>query len=718
MNRSPGITAALTVFAFAALAASPARSGEASRPRLCTERPALRSRPSKQGRGIRRQEGRSKVELGRTTNSAQCAFSYTWGARYRTFLVASSMLTSCLPRCERRVCFGARREAEVITTAVGLMAASELKIASPEMVKEAIGFLGKNAQGVRGSSDWRSQASSPFTPPRPIFRGGSSRSRPLRQPDGAFGQEPFPAKPYATGGAAAAILRMGLKLENRDAVINAIKAGQRPEGAWSKDDSPPDLGASYRVMRALYMLREKPDVDRLLSFVKGFRQSDGSYASKPGGAGDLGGAYTATIIVRWARLLSGLPPVIETAGFTPLVDAKDLTGWEGDKTLWSVRDGVLIGHSPGINHNEFLATTRPFGDFIVSLNFRLVDGKGNSGVQFRSIRIANREMSGYQADIGEGYWGSLYDESRRNKVLVPASQDALKALNKTDWNHYTVRAVGDRISLGLGGAVAVNYRETEPQRSGRSGLLAVQLHAGGSTEIQFKDMMIQAIPAPTTDNPDAPGFHLRTVKTELGERKYTVYVPEGYNGSRVFPVILFLHGSSARGEDGIMPAQNGLGPAILGRPGGVPAVVVFPQARETWAAGSADSKTALAVLGDVMTRYATNPARVILTGLSMGGRGSWELASAHPERFAAVVPVCGTGRPGDVTGLKSLPVWSFCGDADRDSVVLDMRKMIESLTQEGARARLTEYRGVGHNSWDRAYNDPELIDWMLEQHKH
>ncbi len=79
---------------------------------------------------------------------------------------------------------------------------------------------------------------------------------------------------------------------------------------------------------------------------------------------------------------------------------------------------MLVGHSPGLNHNEFLATTRSYGDFILSLKFRLVDGQGNSGVQFRSVRIPPHEMSGYQADIGENYWGCLYDESRRNKVLV------------------------------------------------------------------------------------------------------------------------------------------------------------------------------------------------------------------------------------------------------------------------------------------------------------
>ena len=134
------------------------------------------------------------------------------------------------------------------------------------------------------------------------------------------------------------------------------------------------------------------------------------------------------------------------------------------------------------------------------------------------------------------------------------------------------------------------------------------------------------------------------MKTDQGERKYAIYVPEGYDGSKVFPVILFLHGAGERGEDGIQPAQAGIGPAIFNRPHGVPAMVVFPQARRTWAAGSDDINAAIKALDDVMPTYAADPQRVILTGLSMGGRGSWELAAAHPERFAAVVPICGPGK--------------------------------------------------------------------------
>ncbi len=345
------------------------------------------------------------------------------------------------------------------------------------------------------------------------------------------------------------------------------------------------------------------------------------------------------------------------------------------------------------------------------------DGKGNSGVQFRSVRIPPHEMKGYQADLGEGYWGALYDESRRNMVLVYPRSDAIRALHRSDWNRYVIRAMGDRITLTLNGQDSVRgYQETDSGID-RSGLLAVQMHAGGPMEIQFRDLMIQPLPTPTADNPTQPGFHLRTVKTDQGDRKYTVYVPEGYDGSKAFPVILFLHGAGERGDDGITPAQVGLGPAILNRPGGIPAIVVFPQARRTWSAGSPDSNAALKALDDVLGAYKTESNRVILTGLSMGGHGSWDLATARPDRFAAVVPICGPGEPEAADRLKALPIWTFCGDADRDETVLNLRTMVETLRQEGAPARLTEYRGVGHNSWDRAYNNPELIDWMLAQRR-
>jgi predicted esterase/prenyltransferase beta subunit len=601
----------------------------------------------------------------------------------------------------------------VVTTAIGLMAAAELRIADEPMIQQAIAYLGKNAQSFE---DVRMSIAGleAVKTPSPDFPRWKAQIEAMRNPEGTFGKGAEEA--FATGGAAAAILRMGLALDKRDAVAAALKAGQRSDGARSKDAGPSDLASTYRIMRALYMLQEKPDAERLLGYIARCRRPDGSYASTPDGPGNLGGTYLATIVIHWLRLSSGLPAVVETAGRFPLVNGKDLTGWEGNTQFWSVRDGLLIGRSPGLDHNEFLAAVRPYRDFSLTLDFRLVDGKGNSGVQFRSVRVPGTEMSGYQADIGEGYWGSLYDESRRNKMLAPARPEAARTLHKTDWNHYQINAMGEKILLFLNRAASVQYRETD-EKIARDGLIAVQIHAGGPMEIQFKDILIQPMPAPTADNTNQPGFHLRTVQTEDGERRYTVYVPEGYDGSRAYPVVLFLHGAGERGQDGITPAQVGIGPAIFNRSGGIPAIAVFPQARQTWAAGSADSKAALRALEDVMTAYKTDPKRVILTGLSMGGHGSWDLAAREPERFAAVLPICGGGKPEDAAKLKALPVWSFCGDEDSLRTLLNMRSMVEAIQREGGTARITEYRSVGHPSWDRVYNDHEVIDWMLAQHR-
>ena len=598
-----------------------------------------------------------------------------------------------------------------LTTSTGLLAVAELKIIDPSTTAKAVEFFHENAKedeqvrmAVAGleAVDGRSPDL-----PRWLEQIGK-----LGNPDGTFPEGPGQA--FKAGTVAATVLRTGGSLANRDAAIAAIKGGQRADGGWSKDDRPSDLASSYRVMRALYMMKEKPDLDRLKGFIARCRKSDGTYSNTPDGPGNLGGTYFASILTYWSRKLEGEPPIVETAGFVPIFNGRDLTGWEGDESVWSARDGMIVGKSKGLDHNVFLATRETYRDFVLSLTFRVVDGKGNSGVQFRSVRIPGTEMSGYQADIGDGYWGSLYDESRRNKTLVTASKDALAKLNKNSWNHYVIRALGDKIEIHLNGATSVVYRENDPKVA-REGLIALQVHSGGPMEVQFKDIMIQRAPSPdASSDPKAPGFHVRSTSTDQGEYKYTVYVPEGYDETRSYPAILFLHGAGERGEDGMVCSQVGLGSAIVQR-GGIPAIVVFPQARKTWQADSDDAKAALKAFDEVSKAYKIDPDRVVLTGLSMGGMGTWNIAAQHPEKFAAIVPVCGPGRTEDVTKFLKIPIRGFVGDEDSPRLHLGMRTLIEAIRSAGSNPGYTEYRSVGHNSWDRAYNDPATIDWMLSQ---
>lgn len=220
------------------------------------------------------------------------------------------------------------------------------------------------------------------------------------------------------------------------------------------------------------------------------------------------------------------------------------------------------------------------------------------------------------------------------------------------------------------------------------------------------------------------GFLNRVYKDDQGdEYKYVLFIPPSYTGETEYPVILFLHGAGESGSDGERQAEVGLGPAIRKREKEFPFIAIFPQAASSggvigrWQAGSPNIERALAILDHTMSEYKTDPKRVYLTGLSMGGYGTWSLAAAHPDKWAAIVPICGGGNPENAEKIKDIPCWCFHGDQDRAVPVEQSRRMIEALKAVGGEPKYTEYEGVGHNSWDNAYGTDELYEWMLEQQK-
>lgn len=179
-------------------------------------------------------------------------------------------------------------------------------------------------------------------------------------------------------------------------------------------------------------------------------------------------------------------------GFAPLFNGKDLTGWEGDPFLWKAEEGMVIGRSPGIAYNDFLTTTKEYGDFVLRFQIHLLDNVGNSGVQVRSQRVpGSMEMIGYQADVGPTWWGSLYDESRRRVTLAAPSEATIqRALKPDDWNDYEVQAIGKRVVLKLNGTVTVDYTE-EDETLAQSGLIGLQVHSGPALEVRFREIRIQ-----------------------------------------------------------------------------------------------------------------------------------------------------------------------------------------------------------------------------------
>ena len=184
----------------------------------------------------------------------------------------------------------------------------------------------------------------------------------------------------------------------------------------------------------------------------------------------------------------------------PLFDGRTFTGWEGDITkTWRIVEGVIVGGSleEKVPRNEFLSTQKDFGNFDLRLKFKLVgkDGQVNAGVQFRSARIPDHfEMIGYQADLGEGYYGSLYDESRRNKILAAADKEVIaKALKLNEWNEYRIRCEGPRIQLWINGVETVDYTEKD-EKIPATGKIALQIHGGGKAEVSYKDIVLEELP--------------------------------------------------------------------------------------------------------------------------------------------------------------------------------------------------------------------------------
>jgi hypothetical protein len=180
-----------------------------------------------------------------------------------------------------------------------------------------------------------------------------------------------------------------------------------------------------------------------------------------------------------------------------LFDGKTFGGWEGNMAIFRIEDGAIVGGSlkQKIARNEFLCTTRTFEDFELRLKFKLLGGDAaNAGVQFRTKRIPdNHEVVGYQADMGSGWWGALYDESRRKKVLKGPDKERMKAIVKAgDWNDYVIRAEGRRIQLWINGVQTVDYTEQDPSIESR-GIICPQIHAGPPSEAWYKDITIREL---------------------------------------------------------------------------------------------------------------------------------------------------------------------------------------------------------------------------------
>jgi predicted peptidase len=217
-----------------------------------------------------------------------------------------------------------------------------------------------------------------------------------------------------------------------------------------------------------------------------------------------------------------------------------------------------------------------------------------------------------------------------------------------------------------------------------------------------------------------------------------VFVPQTFSPRKKWPIVLFLHGVGERGSDGLQQTDIGIAHAIRKDASRFPFIVVIPQCRsdKRWIQRAMQAQ-ALGALEQSIKEFHGDRNRVYLTGLSMGGYGTWDMTAKYPGKFAAYVPICGgihgparlpdarvdlaadpkIADPYAETARRigATPIWIFHGDADETVPVEESRKMAAALRSAKANVRYTEYPGIGHNSWDKAYAEPELIPWMLAQ---
>ena len=431
----------------------------------------------------------------------------------------------------------------------------------------------------------------------------------------------------------------------------------------------------------------------------------------------------------------GSPNGGKPQGAIDLFDGKSLAGWEHYlvkpdlkmSDVWSVRDGLLVCKGTPMG---YLATKKEFTNFKLVVEWRWPPGKptGNSGVLMRITGKPRALPKCVEAQLKAGSAGDVYGFhgfnvkgaarmiSAENKFVGKLSGvSKIKGAEKKpgQWNKYEITFNGGDITVILNGE-KVNEATGCDVVAGKIGLQS----EGG--EVHFRTVRL----TPLADNATAtakpkPGAQIPTsTQVTLGSgdsaKKATVHyllsLPETYDKSDKHPLLIFLHGMGERGNKLDRVMVHGP-PKIVRKSNTTPFIIVSPQCPRTefWKIGKLSK-----LLDHILATTKADPERVYLTGLSMGGFGTWAWAAKEPRRFAAAIPICGGGNPKTAAKLVKLPIWAFHGDKDKTVPPSRSQSMVDAVkTAGGKKIKLTLYGGVGHNSWTKAYNDPEIYKWLL-----
>jgi len=427
-----------------------------------------------------------------------------------------------------------------------------------------------------------------------------------------------------------------------------------------------------------------------------------------------------------------VPTTVKSEGAIDLLDGKSLAGWEhylvkpGVKMadVWSVRDGLLVCKGSPMG---YLATKREFTNFELVVEWRWPPGKpvGNSGVLMRITGKPRALPKCVEAQLKAGSAGDIYGFhgfkvkgsarviSAENKFVGKLSGvSKIKGNEKKpgEWNKYEITFNGGNITVILNGR-KVNEATGCDVVAGKIGLQS----EGGEVHFRTVRLIPLAGDVPAAPKPK-PGVQIAAAReVTLGDgAKATVHyllsLPDTYDKAGKHPVLIFLHGMGERGNNLDRVKVHGP-PKIVVKSNTTPFIIISPQCPKTehWRVDKLSK-----LLDHILASTKADPQRVYLTGLSMGGFGTWAWAAKEPQRFAAAIPICGGGDPKTARQLIKLPIWAFHGDKDRTVPLSRSQVMVDAIkTAGGTKAKLTAYPGVGHNSWRKTYSNPEIYKWLL-----
>ena len=194
---------------------------------------------------------------------------------------------------------------------------------------------------------------------------------------------------------------------------------------------------------------------------------------------------------------------------------------------------------------------------------------------------------------------------------------------------------------------------------------------------------------------------------------YLLHLPENYESRETWPLIVFLHGAGERGDNIAKVKVHGPPKLVESKPD-FPFIVVSPQcpSGQRW-----NAPDIMALIQHIKTKYPVDNERIYLTGLSMGGYGTWDIATKYPDDFAAIAPICGGGNPRFARRISHLPTWAFHGAKDTVVPISQSESMVNAMEAAGGKPRFTIYPTAGHDSWTATYNNPELFEWFLQHTK-